>query len=497
MKGASLHFRFLMQRFLQLLLFAGLIHCGLESTGHGAASPTLYTLVEGSYLLKDCPICGGPRPPAIFQPLRGTFELSILSETPTLRHCALTHVNLSTRTDPIYNVTGTGTLDIDPSKNEQALILNLQINGEDKVFTNDLNAIDWAWPMIDAHVVQTQANLTQFYSLQISAAPFRDLWFSTRTNFTPTNASLVTSGDLLSFSGRVVKSSTTLLGRLGFMPGVAPADLDAVSVMPGAEVWFSMGEDRFSETLGQIRQGDLLSDQGRIVETNARLMTNFAPQPFLDDYGLDALHVMNDGEILFSISTNVSSPQAGALFSGDILSFRTNGVATTNRLFLSNSNLLSRFHPVNPEPNYGLDALFLWPNGEIWFSTETGFDDEQLGPVSEGDLLSDQGRIIYHNLELLSAFVPKETNANFGLDALYMITDLTASASRPVITSAFVQQGLFRMDWTASGRAFQVERASAVTGPYLPASPILLQLTFADTNAISAGTSGFYRLRQW
>jgi hypothetical protein len=62
--------------------------------------------------------------------------------------------------------------------------------------------------------------------------------------------------------------------------------------------------------------------------------------------------------------------------------------------------------------------VLLLPRDEIWFSTEAGFTDKNLGAISDGDLLSTKGRIVMKNLHLLREFRPLEKLANFGLDAV-------------------------------------------------------------------------------
>src|SRR5207249_12000805 len=146
--------------------------------------------------------------------------------------------------------------------------------------------------------------------------------------------------------------------------------IDALDIAPGGEILFSLNVDVFSETLGPIRHGDLLSDRGAIVRRNRDLMAAFAPAETNADFGLDAAQVMTNGEIYFSTTTNVVAPQIGTLFRGDILSDK-------GSLIRSNQQLLSRFS-LPPElvfHDYGLDAIYVWPGGEIWFSTEEGFND--------------------------------------------------------------------------------------------------------------------------
>jgi hypothetical protein len=168
------------------------------------------------------------------------------------------------------------------------------------------------------------------------------------------------------------------------------------------------------------------------------------------------------------------------------------------RVFKSNADLLARFHPSDRNRDYGLDALYLWPNGEIWFSTEEGFNDQIYGTIQGGDLLSDQGIIVFRNLELISAFAPIEDLADFGLDALFVVTDLS-SADRPRFTqiTANRQTGNVLLEWIGPGRVFQLEKSRLVTGPYEPVTPIIPDLFFNDAGALQAALASFYRLRQW
>jgi hypothetical protein len=151
------------------------------------------------------------------------------------------------------------------------------------------------------------------------------------------------------------------------------------------------------------------------------------------------------------------------------------------------------------DQDYGLDALYVWPNGEIWFSLEQGFDDLQLGQILAGDLLSDQGYIVFHNLELTSAFAPVEDPADFGLDALYIVTDATPPAPAPRIVSVSNSplSGDIILQWDGLGRAFQLEKAGDVAGPFLPASPIIPDSNWIDSGAAQSNSKAFYRLGQW
>ena len=473
----------------------------VEAQTNAAGGPWVYRLLAGSYLIDDCLPCARP---TFMLPMQGSFTLILTEDNPLLARYELrdlSFVAASPGAAP-YRLAGKGSWTMG---GEVAVLQDMTIQVEltdptdlttNKVFTNDVRSVDRAWPIIDIHLVQTDTNLFRFYSLHLLAAPLREIWFSTAGGLTaskwqsPTNR--VSAGDLISDSGRVVRSSGALLARLGIMPGFPDLGIDAVDIAPGGEILFSLNQDIFSETLGPIHHGDLLTDRGAIFRSNQELLAAFGPADTNVDYGLDAVHVMTNGEICFSITTNLVSPQVGMLFRGDVLS-------NSGRLIKSHQQLLARFHPGTVDRDYGLDALYIWPNGEFWFSTEDGFNDLQLGPILAGDLLSDQGFIVFRNLELVSAFAPLEDVSDFGLDALYLVSDATPPASAPRILSVqrVAQSGAIALQWDGNGRAFQLEKANALPGPFSPASPILPDLGWIDFGATQTNGAGFYRVRQW
>lgn len=460
-------------------------------------SPIAYRLIEGSYFLDDCLICGRP---SIFRPIRGTFDMLEVSRDTNAIHYTVTNINFAATVDPTFRIRGDGAYEVGYGTNAiQNMIATLNVNGESKLFTNNNPAVERLAPMLDVQLVQTQQNLVVFYSLNIVAAPLRDLWFSSRTNVATTNGSSgLSPGDLLSFSGRVVIPDAELIARLGLMPMSASGGIDALFPTGGGDVAFSFQRDEFSETRGTLRHGDVVSNRGSILFTNLALLANFEPQPVLPDYGLDALFISTNGAVLFSTTTNFVSPRIGELSSGDVLSYSLVNGAPTNQLVRTSQQLLSRFRPVETATDYGLDALYMWPSGEIWFSTELGFDDQGLGPISDGDVLSDQGYRVYRNAELVGGFGAAEKNEGYGLDSLFIVTDVTAPpAGRPLLRIAINPNGDAALDWTATGQAFQVEKAAIVTGPYLPLSALLAGTSFVDSNAVQTATSSFYRVRQW
>ena len=500
--GASLLHTVSAMNFRKKFSFAMPWVLGVASLLSCAAPPAYadswtYKLVEGSYLVDDCPVCERA---TIREPMRGSFDLVLLEVNPLFSRYALQNISFSAgySNGLQYKVTGSGYYQVG---GEVALVqqMTLQVainNGfTNKLcyFTSGHQAVDRPWPMIHISVTQTNGTFTQVYSLDLAAAPLREIWFSTAGPFTagiwqsPTNH--ISGGDLLSSAGRVVKRNADLTRNLGIMPIAPDVGLDAVDIIAGGEIVFSIKQDVFSETLGPLHHGDLLSNRGKVVKRNQELLAAFQPQSTSFDAGLDAVQMMSDGSILFSIATNVLAGDGTTLSPGDILNDR-------GEIFRSNRQLLARFHPAETNKDFGLDALYVWPSGEIWFSTEQGFQDAYLGAILAGDLLSDQGYRVYGNLELTSGFAPEDA-ADFGLDALFVVTDFRPLAPPPRLLGLdrLPGSGALAVGWEGQGCVFQLERAEDLSGPFLPLSPIIPDSSFNDTQPIQS--QFFYRLRQW
>ena len=490
----------ILPRELALLLASALFGLGRPAVfaqAPTANQPWAYLLVHDSYLLDDCQLCDRISIPV---PMRGTFNLRLIDETPISSRYALEDLNFTAGDRP-YLVRGGGTFEISGEVGVTVrMSLELQIDdgftNKTCYFTNSPSGLDRRWPMMDITVAQTNGTLGQVYSLRLAAAPVREIWFSTKSFFKatagPETSNIIEGGDLISNSGRLVKRNADLFTSVGAFPPVPDLGLDAVDILPGGEIAFSLESDITSNTLGLLQHGDLLSTRGRILSRNQDLLAQFDLQPPAPDVGLDAVHVSDTGEILFSIPTNVFSERLGVmLHRGDLLS--TNGTVVR-----ANHQLLARFHPAKATNDYGLDALYIWPGGEIWFSTEDGFDDAVLGSISSGDLLSDEGYIVFDNLELLNAFAPANAPSDIGLDALYVVTDATPPTQAPRLAiQVSTSTGSAGVAWQGQGRVFQVERAAIVTGPFQPLSPILTDLSFEDPGTLTNRAQSYYRLRQW
>lgn len=462
--------------------------------------PIRYTLLDGSFFIDDCAIYARP---TILQPLRGTFDLILQQNTPPYFKYAVRNVDFHAGPgfSGLVHITGAGTF---VRFEEVARIRDLQlaVQVQDAItnrfayFTNSTSVQPVYFPMIEVTLGQTNGTPLSTYQMHILAAPVREVWFSVNKAITITNADgttrVVSPGDLLSSCGRVVKSNIDLVGGLGVMPVRPDLGLDAVDVACGGEILFSIPQYVFSETLGPIQHGDLLSSRGSIVKRNQDLLAAFGVPSSAPDAGLDAVQLMPDGEILFSTQSNVITGAAQNLGRGDILSDK--GI-----VFRSNEELLARFHPTVTNYDYGLDALYVLPSGEIWFSTEEGFTDTQLGKISPGDVLSDQGYRVFRNNQLLSAFGPHDATVDYGVDALFVVTG-TRPTPGPVrlLDWQFDRQiRQIRLNWDGEGDVFQVERAPGLSGPWEPCSPILPDLNFDDSSPSTNSSQWFYRIRQW
>jgi hypothetical protein len=474
--------------------------------GQSSSPPWFYTLVDGSQLLDDCPICDRLSRPV---PMWGTFQLRLLAQGPIYSSYALENISFHAGNPggTTYQVTGQGTYVFGGEvANLQSLSLTLLIDdGVNPMlgyFTNDSSLVTRWWPMMQVSVTETNGTAARVFHLGINAAPFREIWFSTVQPFTasrwnpPTNA--MSAGDLLSSIGQVAKRNQQLCGRLGIMPMVPDLGLKDVGILPGGEIAFSIEQDVFSETLGGLHAGDLLTDWGRILRTNSKLLSPFAPSPVPPaGAGLGAVKVTDDGAVYFSVQTNFYSVKLGrTIQTGDLL-------ADSGDVVRSEAQLLANFNPTKPAADYGLSAVFLWPSGEIWFSTRQGFAGPGTAFYAAGDLLSDQGFVVYRNSELVSAFAPLEGGTNFGLDALYVITDVPplgtglgpAKLAPPQPTNQ--PPASLAFEWSAAGHVFQLERAANPAGPYLPASRIDTDGPFLDPGVLTNQAQAFYRLHQW
>src|SRR6185295_14023515 len=142
--------------------------------------------------------------------------------------------------------------------------------------------------------------------------------------------------------------------------------------------------------------------------------------------------------------------------------------------------------------DFGLDAMRILPDGQIWFSVEEDFNDSRLGTVRHGDLLSSLGYRVFSNRELLAAFAPADPAQDYGLDALFVVTDTQSPRPAPRIVRQTRTNNVFRIDWDGEGDVFQVETAPSLSGPWHVCTDILADLAGEVCADVQTG-SGFYR----
>jgi hypothetical protein len=147
-------------------------------TSSGVAQPaavTTYTLLSGSKLTDECPICA--RAPIVV-PLTGTFGLQMLDQSPLATRYALTNISFRSgaTSGPQYEVTGTGVYEVG---GEVAPMQQLFMNTEISNGTTTANAllastngpVVQPWPKIQIQVKQTNSTPAQQYSLALLAVP--------------------------------------------------------------------------------------------------------------------------------------------------------------------------------------------------------------------------------------------------------------------------------------------------------------------------------------
>jgi hypothetical protein len=228
---------------------------------------------------------------------------------------------------------------------------------------------------------------------------------------------------------RVVAALLVLPGLAGIAhAGLIPAGTDVLFSTSSYSIFNKNG-------LHFMSPDQMFSSAGKLYVTNDQLLKEFQPKRWFMSmgHGLDALTLFNDpttGELTtwFSTGRTFDSRTYGRkIGEGDLLNRNGSIVAT-------NQDLLAGFSPGTTK-DLGLDAAGVvnpGANQEIWFSTRSGFHSDALGrDVGAGDLLSNGGRLIATNADLLAAFAPSNPGTNYGLDAVHVLS--AAAGVNPVV----------------------------------------------------------------
>src|SRR6266446_4755385 len=131
----------------------------LSSAPAQVARRLAYTLLEGSYFVDDCLICGRP---TILLPMRGTFELDLLQNTAPYTRYEIRNIDFVAGAGSALekHITGEGTY----VRFEEFAILQdmtLAVLVKDAwtnrlaYFTNDTRAVRQPFPLIEADLTQT------------------------------------------------------------------------------------------------------------------------------------------------------------------------------------------------------------------------------------------------------------------------------------------------------------------------------------------------------
>ena len=481
------------RHWIPLLLLLVLARSSMAEAG----TPMRHRLLEGSVFIDDCPPCGRPTVPLR---LRGTFDLELIEENPLYARYALQDIDWSTADwgGGVVRITGSGLLRIGGEvalTQEFRLDVTVSMGGTNiaRHFTNVTVGVTRPWPNLAVDLKAEESTFTQLFHLSIYSIPLRELWFVTANGFTPGIGGLPLgkyrpAGAVLSLDGRVVLENERLTSRLGLMPVVPPLAVDAIDLLPGGIPVFSLRDPIFSETLGELDSGTLLTGEGIVYRRVKDLLEPFRPVPVPGiDPGLDGVQVMDDGEVLFSTVSNVSV-QGGVLDHGDLL-------GSKGRVVRRFKELVAAFQPqfIPGQADGGVDAFHVWPHGEVWFSVVDGFNSATVGWVRQGDVVSDGGWVVYRNLELLEGFQPLEDLADFGLTGLFVVTDAGTPPDGAVLPLPRLGEEVL-LEWKGPGRVFQVESSRAWDLPFQTNSPVLPDRVWSVGKP---GSEGWYRVRSW
>lgn len=284
--------------------------------------------------------------------------------------------------------------------------------------------INFPWIDITLSMRVDSATNSPIYALRLIAVPLSDLWFTTEMPFTSGTSNginKISDGDVLNANGKVIcankhltKPFQTASNTLGLDALAGPSSLERAP-----EILFSTEDDFPSSPFRWIGEGDLLSDHGKIKRRNSDLFRAFSPMS--KNLGLDGItraprnSMQSARELfLFSAEQGFFSELLGQWISdGDLL-------LENGSVFKNQKELLRNFHPIDSINKIGLDAVQMLPHNEIWFSVDRDFTDKRWGLIRHGDLLSENGRIIFRNRHLMNQFHPLEKCADFGLDGLWV-----------------------------------------------------------------------------
>jgi hypothetical protein len=152
-----------------------ILEFGTFAQSNPASPAVAYSLLEGSQLLDDCPICDH-LPIAI--PISGTFRLRLKEANPLFGTYDLLDIAFHTaNTNGLqYVVSGSGTYEYGgPAGQIQNAFLTVNVDSGSQTTlcycTNSPGTVDTKWPDLQINVEQTNGTLARVFHLKILAAP--------------------------------------------------------------------------------------------------------------------------------------------------------------------------------------------------------------------------------------------------------------------------------------------------------------------------------------
>ena len=284
--------------------------------------------------------------------------------------------------------------------------------------------------------------------------------------------------------------ATALLPAPGLPAGIA---VDAFDIIPGGNgvLTFSTDQDFVRAVPGRISEGDLLGSDGAIRRRNPELLGPLGFMPPTPDLGLDGVSQRPNGDYWFSIRRAAFSERLGvSVGRGDLLSSR-------GAVVRSHANLLAKFRPPLPKHDYGLDGFHVWSSGEVWFSLEESFEDQALGHLSDGDLLSDAGYVVLRNRDLIGRFQPLEDLANFGLRGLFIVANGDPGVVPATLALIRNPPSELTLHWKGPGRVFQLEATDRLDVPFTPASHLAPSTSWTIGPTLPGEAPRYFRVRSW
>jgi hypothetical protein len=138
-------------------------------------STRIYTLISGSELSDDCPICGRP---TIVVPMTGTFRLRFLYQNPLVARYRVEAIafHAGTTNGPEYWISGSGTYQIggEVAVTQDSFLDVVIDNGFTNTSARCVNTdrtVTQLWPRIQVTADQTNGTSTTVYSLTLVAEP--------------------------------------------------------------------------------------------------------------------------------------------------------------------------------------------------------------------------------------------------------------------------------------------------------------------------------------